>query len=592
MIGGIIKLYHCLIFFIFLLFAIRLYSIQVLNRDYASLASRNYVKQDIEFPCRGIIYDRYGRVLAENIISYEIFVSIKDISEEALKSFCKDFNLKDDIKKKILEKIKQKEKQPIFVSRLSQKEWDLLQEKIIFYPFVSIQPKIVRNYRYAHLSHVIGYISEINADDLETKKNLSQNYSQGDLIGVSGLEVSYEELLRGTKGLSYKVVDVYGRVKESYSKEAYDKPSIEGQNITTTIDLDLQEYCAKLLKGKMGCIIALEPKTGEVLALVSSPDYDSNYFTNRNFEKIIEISKSPDRPLYNRVINAKYPPGSHFKLIQSAIGLHLKIINYDSKFKCDQDYIKCHYHPPINNVLMAIQYSCNPYFGFLFKKIIESEVGINKFDSSRLGLEKWVNEVKKFGFGGKIGIDLPYESSGFIPNVNFYDQIHGYKNWKQSTIRSLDIGQGELLITPLQMVNLATIIANRGFYFTPHLVKKTDESPRLFKLNYDKKIFDYLALSMEASASAGCARRSYVPNLNVCAKTGTAQNPHGADHSTTIAFAPRDSPQIAVAVYVENAGWGGRAAAAAAGLVIEYYLNKKISRKYMEEFVLQGNFLY
>lgn len=587
------KLNYFLVFFFFIISLIRLYFLQVLDKNYENISKKNYVKTFYEIPLRGIIFDRNSKVLAENKIFFKVFIKSSDFNLEKIEKIFDELSL-DKSKLKNLKNLTKKNF-PYFLINLEKNQWDFFQEKLVFYPFLFVDFFYERNYLNENFCHVLGYVCKITKEELEKKKD---KYLINDRIGISGIEASYEDCLKGEKGIFYRIVDVYGRKKEKYLEGKKDIDSKEGQSIVITIDSDLQNYCAKLLKNKKGCIVAIEPFSGEILALISSPLYDSNSLIGENYSRnYLEILKNKDKPFFNRCISSIQPPGSTFKPLVALIALYKKKINFDLSLVCDTSVVGCHNHPKINNICEGLQHSCNPYFVYVLKKVIQSEdIFSNKFEESRRGLEDFEKEVKKFGFGKKLGIDIFSENFGLVPNIKLYDKIYGIGAWKYSNFRSISIGQGEVLTTPLQMANLTCIIANRGFYKRPHLVKKINDKnffdEEKIEIDYPKELFEIVAKGMLQSSSSGTSFRTYIQDLKVCAKTGTSQNPNGEDHSVTIAFADFDNPKIAVCVLIENAGWGGRAAAAIAGLVIEFYIKREIKRDAMEKFVLDGNFLY
>lgn len=580
-----------------IIYITKLAYIQIISYKYGYTADANIVKPITDLPYRGLIKDRYGVDLVQNTPVYDLMACPRDLKNLDIDMFCSDFAISRSNLTKNLDKAKKHSyiHPSIIVKGISHQQWASMQEHIYKYPSVFVSIRLIRQYPIQALSNAFGYIAEINSAQLGSK--FYDEYTMGDLIGVSGLEKVYEKVLGGTRGIKYKLVNAVGIEQGAFAGGREDIASVPGKSIVTTIDRELQIYGELLMRNKTGCIVALDPKTGDVLAIVSTPSYDPNMLTGDNLSKNFSIlTNDPSKPLFNRPIMATYPPGSIFKIVQALISLQLKVADYGTSFPCDKSFINCHVHPSPLNMHGAIQHSCNPYFGYLFKRIINRGVSKNKFEDAYIGLEDWTTLVKSFGFGTILGIDLPEEKSGFVPNKEYYDKVHGCGAWKLSTIRSLDIGQGELLITPLQMANLAAIVANRGYYYKPRLAKQIDDDNILVKeedkhtTGIDSKYFDFFVNAMQEAVEAGTARRCYIPNIVVCAKTGTAQNPHGEDHSVCIAFAPKDNPQIAIAVYVENAGWGPRAAAATAGLMIEMYINRSIKRTYIQEYVLKGDF--
>ena len=427
-------------------------------------------------------------------------------------------------------------------------------------------------------------------------------YSQGDYIGISGLEAMYEDWLRGKRGEKIKMVNAKGIEQGSFKDGKLDKQAVPGVNLGSTIDSDLQVYAEKLLENKVGSVVAIEPSTGEILVMTSAPSYDPNLLSGRNFgSNFNKLQKDTLYPLFNRPIMADvYPPGSIFKLIQTLIGLQENVIYPETDFECNKKLIGCHNHGPNENLQGAIRYSCNPYFYKVFRRIINQNKHENTYKDSQIGLEIWREHLLSFGMGNPLGIDLPNEKPGIIPTTAHYDKLYGKGRWKFSNIYSLAIGQGELGFSPLQIANFTTIIANRGYYIKPHLIKAIGDTneplPQFNEKHFttiDRKHFDLVVDAMEKVVESGTGQyRAKLKDIKVCGKTGTVENPHGEDHSVFIAFAPKDNPQIALSVYVENAGQGARAAAAISGLLIEKYLKGDQAELYFEDYVMTGEFLY
>lgn len=571
-----------------LIFIIRLFFLQIINNEYKIASEKNTIQKIIEYPYRGEVYDRNNILLVYNEPIYNLKVIPKNVKNIDKKFFCKLFEISEEDFNLKLNKAKRysKIKSSIFIKNISHQKFAEIQDYLTDFRGFIIEAKTIRGYTTSTLANSIGYLSEVDNEIL--KKN--KYYFIGDYIGANGLEKSYEKVLRGYKGSTFKLVDVSGLQKGSYKKGKLDTPAIPGKDIKITIDIELQKYADKLMQNKIGSIVAIEPKTGEILILGSYPSYDPNIIKGKGLKKnFLLLQKNSNSPLFNRAIMATYPPGSIFKLVQALIGLQEEVIFPSTTIACNKNLVKCHFHKSPSDLYNAIKNSCNPYFYKIFRHIMNQNIANNKYEDSRIGLQKWRAYVTQFGFGKELGIDIPGEKSGFIPNSNFYDKIYGKGRWKTSTIRSLDIGQGEMLITPIQMANLVTIIANKGYYFIPHIVKEIQGKKIIYnkKINQiDKKHFIFISQAM-AAATKGTARRAHLENIKICCKTGTAENPHGDDHSVFIAFAPKDDPKIAIAIYVENAGWGGRAATAIGGLVIEKYINGKISnkRKWLEKWV-------
>jgi len=458
----------------------------------------------------------------------------------------------------------------------------------------------VRSYNPPIAAHLLGYVGEV--DDRDIKNN--PYYQQGDYIGVSGIERSYEHVLRGKKGVRIFMVDVHNRIKGSYEQGKFDTIAVPGKNITSTIDAKLQEYGERLMQNKIGSIVAIEPKTGEVLAMISSPTYDPNLLVGRqraaNFKVLQQDSL---KPIFNRSIMALYPPGSTFKVVNALIGLQEGVVTPDTRYACYGGYtvgrgVGCHNHPSPTNLIQSIQVSCNTYYCHVFRNIIDKK----EFGSVENGFSAWKRHVESFGYGNKLNIDLPHELKGIVPSVSFYDKYFRKGGWSSLTIISLAIGQGELSVTPLQMANLVATIANKGYYIAPHVVKSIegDTLNSLYRERHnttiEPKYFDYIIEGMDlavngAPGSGSTARIAALPDIRICGKTGTAQNPHGKDHSVFFAFAPKDDPKIAISVYVENAGFGATWAAPIASLMIEKYLNDSITRPWLEKYIMEADLL-
>ncbi|HNW57678.1 MAG TPA: penicillin-binding transpeptidase domain-containing protein, partial [Bacteroidales bacterium] len=480
----------------------------------------------------------------------------------------------------------------ILLKQISDQTYARLQEKLFLYPGFFVQPRTLRKYTQPVAAHALGYVSEV--DDNVIRKN--PFYKTGDYIGKSGIEEAYEKELRGKRGVKIYLVDVYSRVKGSYANGAKDTIAVQGSDIISSIDLDLQKYGELLMKNKRGSVVAIEPKTGEVLALISSPNYDPGLLVGRvrseNFADL--LADTVLQPLYNRALMASYPPGSTFKPIIGLIGLQEGVITPETRFACHNGYlfVKCHSHPSPLNLEGAIQTSCNAYFCQTFRKVLENP----RYNSISDALGKWRGYLDEFGFGKKLGSDFVNELTGFIPSSSYFDKYYTKNGWHALTVISMGIGQGEVGTTPLQIANMTAAIANRGYYYTPHIVKAVGKDRTIDKrfttkhqISIDSSNFEEIILGMEAAVKGGTGRSAAIKDVIVCGKTGTAQNPHGKDNSVFIAFAPKDNPQIAIAVYVENAGFGAAYAAPVAGLMIEKYIKDTISNKALEQRILELN---
>ena len=592
-----------ILIFIFLVGAVlltKLFMIQVVDDSFMKKAERNAIQRVVDHPYRGLIYDRNGKLLVYNNPIFDLMVVPKEFQVKDTTRFLQLFGI---TKEHLIESYNAAKKyswvkpSPM-IKQISTTDFAKIQDFLIDYPGLFIMTRSVRSYPEPIAAHALGYIGEISAGQLE--RDTLKYYSQGDYVGLSGIERYYEKELRGVKGVKYKMVNVRGIDKGPFKDGEYDTASVAGINLTSTIDRELQMYGEMLMQGKTGSVVAIEPKTGEILAMISAPFYDPNQLTGSDFGKTYtRLNRLETKPLFNRPIMAMYPPGSIFKIVQSLIGLQDGILVPETTFACNRSLVACHNHPSPVNLFGAIRNSCNPYYHQAFRKIINREISSNTFKDTEIGLNDWREKVMKFGLGSPLGVDMVGEKGGDGPSSKLYNRVYGEGRWKYSTIYSLSIGQGELQVTPLQMANLAAIFANKGYYYTPHLIKAVDGDPSKIPAQYryknevgvDARHFDLIQNAM-AEALYGTANRAVIKDLVIAGKTGTAQNPHGEDHSVFVAFAPKDDPKIAIAVYVENAGWGGRAAASTASLMIEKYIKGEITRPALQEYVLAGNFIY
>ncbi len=460
------------------------------------------------------------------------------------------------------------------------------------YPGFYVQPRTLRKYSKPIAPHVLGYVSEV--DDGLIRKN--PYYKPGDYIGKSGIEESYEKYLRGKRGVKIFLVDVFSRIKGSYAEGKLDTLAVQGDDITTGLDLDLQEYGEALMKNKRGSVVAIEPETGEVLSLISAPDFDPALLVGRvrseNFAKL--LGDTIEQPLFNRATMASYPPGSTFKPVNGLIGLQEKVITPLTTFECHRGYlfVECHEHPSPLSIVGAVGNSCNAYFCQEFRRVLENPA----YNTIADAYDKWKSYLNEFGFGSKLGTDFANELSGFIPSTGYYDKYYGKGRWKALTVISMAIGQGEVGATPLQMANMTAAIANRGYFYTPHIVKSIGKGhpietrfTKRHNISIDTANFNQIVKGMELAVVSGTAAGVRLKDIIICGKTGTAQNPHGANHSVFIAFAPKDHPKIAIAVYVENAGFGATYAAPIASLMIEKYLKGQTTNKVLEKRILDMN---
>lgn len=587
-----------------LIFTFRLLYVQVIDVDkWQEEASHISEDKKTLFPPRGQIFDRNGQLLVGNASVYDILVTPKDVQNIDTLAFCQLIGISKD---EFLVKMERATTWPnvsykssIFEKQVPPAEFTIIAEQLHKYPGFDYQERSLRTYPINAGAHVLGFIGEVNQDQINANPTI---YSLGDYIGITGIEMQYEEELRGAKGVRYVVKDAFGNEKGSYEDGAYDTLAVSGQDLTVTLDAALQQYGELLMQNKIGSIVAIEPATGEILSLVSSPAYDPNLLVGRvRGENYFKLQEDSLNPLFNRALNAHYPPGSIFKMAQAMIALELGVIYETTGFECNKSLVNCHSHPYPGNVESAIQYSCNPYFFSTVKRIIQQGKTSSIFKDSHMGLDIWEEYVRSFGLGSRLETDISGVGSGHVPGTAYYDELYGEFRWAYSTIYSISIGQGEVSVVPLQMANIASIFANRGYYYTPHFIQSIGEDgtiPKQFlEPHYTMVSPEYFEIAAEAMRKVveepgGTARRAKIEGITVCGKTGTAQNPHGEDHSVFIAFAPKDNPKIAIAVYVENAGFGGTWAAPIASLMIEEYLTGEISDTEKEQRILDANLLH
>ena len=590
-----LNIIRVLITLVFLVLVCKLSYLQIVSNDYKLAAEKLFVKKKIEEPYRGNISDRNGHLIVGNQPIFDVEIIPRDI------------NLKDSLLIRELFSLNQKEftskynkaykyskfKASPFVKDLSVEDFAHIQDQLSMVSGLKVKVKSNRLHFGNNMGSTLGYVAEISSDRL--KKDTSKYYRAGDLVGFSGLERQYEHFLRGHRGISHKIYNALGQVQGNFANGKNDLPPTPGMNVQLTIDYTIQSYAEHLMKGKRGSLVAIEPKSGEILLFLSVPNYDPSLLVGKKFSSNYKtIVNDNDKPLFNRPIQATYPPGSMFKTIQSLIALQEGVIAENEKIYSDLSLIGDLAPAGYYDVKKAITFSSNNYFYKVFKRIVIQNKEENPFLESRIGLEKWGKYLLRFGLGETLGIDLPGERKGMVPSVAKYDRIYGINRWKYSNIASLSIGQGELLVTPLQMANLGAILANRGYYFTPHLVRSIEDETingKHHEVGIDSIHYLSVIEGMENVVKNGSGFRASVQGLNICGKTSTVQNPPNPDHSGFMGFAPKENPKIAIAVYVENAGQGGRSAAGIAGLVIEKYLTGKISRPWMQEYILRGEFL-
>lgn len=597
-IGGFVSL-------IVLLYIVRLFSIQVVDDKYKENAISNAFLRRTIYPARGLVYDREGRLVVFNRPSYDVMLIPKDVGKNFdTLTLCKTLGItREELEEKWAE-MKDPRKNPGYsaytpqklLSQLSPEEYGRLEEKLYLFPGFFVQKRTVRQYNYTAGANVLGNIREVSARDLE--RDTTRYYRSGDYTGDLGIEKSYETLLRGIKGVEILMKDANGRLKGKWEGGKHDEAPVSGRNLTLSIDMELQAYGEQLMRGKIGAIVAIEPSTGEILALVTSPGYDPSLLVGKERGKnYADLVRNPFKPLYDRSIQGAYPPGSTFKPTQGLIFLQEGIVTNSTMYPCHHGYVNgmrvgCHAHGSPISLKPALQTSCNAYFCWGLKNFIDKPGTSPAFQ-----FEKWKNYMVDMGYGYPLGVDLPSERRGFIPNVDFYNKSFRGPNWRANSIISISIGQGEILATPLQIANLAATIANRGYFYTPHVVKAISDTviDAKYRKRHAPKIkrsyYESVAEGMRMAVLGGTCRTANLPGIEVAGKTGTAQNPHGRDHSAFIGFAPYRNPKIAICVYVENAGSGAAYGVPIGSLMMEKYLNGEINpgRKGIEERMLNSN---
>ena len=597
------ELFQLLIILTGIIFMVKLFFIQVVDTRYAELADSNAILRQPEYPVRGLITDRNGKLIVFNTPEYKLEVLLKDVRNFDSAKFCQVFSMsREELRLKFKGMKARKEFSPykptLFLDQLSNVDFAKVQDYLDEFPGFYVLARTTRAYTTPALANALGYVSEISKRQLDG--DTTRIYKQGDYIGQSGIEAYYEEQLRGTRGTRFKLRNVKGIIQGSVENGAYDTLSIPGVDLVTGIDLNLQVYGELLMKGKAGSIVAIEPSTGEILALVSGPSYDPNLLTGKEYSSNFRlISSDTNKPLFNRPLMAQYRPGSIFKIAQAMTALQEGVITAETRIRCDRTVIMCHGTHSNEDLRGAIANSCNPYFHSVLRRMLNQGKGNDPYDDTRIGLAEWNKHIMSFGFGKPLGLDLPNEKSGLIPSPAYYDIAYRNRPWKFSNIYSLAIGEGENLVVPMQMANFAATVANKGYYYTPHIVKAIGDDrtplPQYLEKHYtsiDSSYFRIAADAMQQVVESGTGSyRAKLQDVIVCGKTGTVENnPPLFDHSVFIAFAPRRNPRIAISVYVEDAGQGARAAASIASLMIEKYLFGKTKRPYIEQYVLNGNF--
>lgn len=581
----------------------RLFYIQVISDKYFLSAENNVIRRLPVYPARGVILDRHEKILVQNEPVYDIMVIPREVKAFDTLQFCELIGIDKAGFDKRFKKARSYSpyKASIFEKQLSVQVYASFQEKLSDFPGFFVQNRTVRRYPDSIAAHFLGYIGEVNQKVIENSNGF---YNQGDYHGITGVEKSYEELLRGQRGVQNLMVDALNRPKGHYADGKYDTLAVSGEHMISSLDKELQKLGEHLMKNKIGSIVAIEPSTGEILAFVSSPGYDPNLMVGRQRgNNYMALLHNVYKPMFVRPIQAEYPPGSIFKVVNALVAQQFGLINEHTFFYCPggysfgrRGYMRCtHIHGSVD-LEASIKESCNTYYGYTYNRMIDHS-GMRPVNA----FKRWRTAVSAFGIGSPLGIDLPGERKGLLPTDEMYTKRWGSDKWGSAFTNSLSIGQGELGITPLQMANVMAIVANRGFFYKPHLIKAIGEKKvikdEFLKKNdagIDAKYFEPVIQGMSGVVNQpdGTAYYSMIPGIEMCGKTGTVQNPHGKDHSVFVAFAPRENPKIAIAVVVENAGFGATWSAPIASLIVEKYLTGSISRpKYFKDRLVEANLL-
>ncbi|MBK9418132.1 MAG: penicillin-binding protein 2 [Flavobacteriales bacterium] len=587
------------VIFISSVFILRLFYIQVVDTKWRAEAANMAERKVTVYPSRGLVYDRKERLLVANTPVYDLMVVPKEVGPFDTIAFGELVGVDPlELRKRLKEATGYSRYKPTVIEKqIPADQFAGISVHLHKYPGFYGQSRTLRTYPPHVAAHLLGYLSEVSPAKVEK----DPYYRAGDVIGIGGLESHYEEQLRGRRGVGYVLVDVHNNVKGPYKDGQYDTLAVEGKDLFTGIDLDMQRLGEQLMVNKKGSIVALDPRTGEVLCLVSSPTYDPELLVGRVRNTNYGIlQKDPIKPLFDRALQAQYPPGSIYKIVQSLIALDEGVIDVNTGFPCQKSLVGCHNHPGAGDIIHAIQYSCNPYFYQVFKRMVEQDKDPNRFKDAAIGMRMWHEYMLTFGLGQRLPIDLPSAKGGNIPDVAYYDRKYGKEGWAFSTIYSVSIGQGEVLVAPLQMANLAAIFANKGWYYDPHVVRAVghpDSLQRKYLTKHntgvDPKWYEPIQEGMRrvVEEPGGTARNARIEGITVCGKTGTAENPHGQDHAVFVCFAPMEDPRIAMAVYVENSGFGGTWAAPIASLLMEQYLTDTIKRPEVMKRMLEADLI-
>lgn len=585
---------------IILIYIGQLFYLQVVKNEYKDYADNNAFFNRTLYPARGIISDRNDKMIVYNQPTYDIVYIPREITNLDTLDFCKTLNMTREDFDKRMKDIKDPKQNPgyssytlqTFMTRLDMKESSLFQEKLYKYPGFFIQNRTVRQYDYHSAGLLLGYVAEVDKKQMDNDKY----FARGDYAGKSGIEAFYEKELRGEKGVEILLRDAHGRIQGKYENGIHDKAPVSGRNLTLSIDIELQAYGEYLMQNKVGSIVMIEPSTGEILCMVTSPSYDPALLVGRDFGKNYkELEDNPLKPLYNRPIQGTYPPGSTFKTTQGLILLGEGIVTPQTIYSCAHGYPPlggkpaCHGHASPLGVEYAITTSCNSYFCYGLTAMLSNR---KKYKDINDAFDVWKDHLVEMGFGYPLGVDLPFEKRGFIPNSKFYTKVNKTENWRPANVISIAIGQGEILVTPLQGANLAATLANRGHYYTPHLVKAVQDTVidakyrEKHNVNIDLSHYNVIVEGMAKAVTMGtCKGANLLPEIEVCGKTGTAENPHGKDHSSFMGFAPRHDPKVAIFVYVENGGFGATFGVPIGRLMLQKYLKGEVpeSDKWIED---------
>ena len=586
---------------------IRLFSIQIIEDKYKMDAENNSMVYSTIYPTRGIINDRYGNILVGNKVAYDLLVTPREVEEFDTLTFCRVLDVTPEFVREKMAEYKKNRKRigyqsVVMLKQIEPEAYMRFAEVAYKFPGFRGQARSIRDYPFNAGGNLLGYVSEVNQKYIDQHPG---EYRSGDYAGQTGIEAAREKELRGEKGYNIYLRNSKNRIESRYKDGEFDKEAVPGDDVMTTIDAELQHYGQMLMANKVGSLVAIEPSTGEILTMVSSPGIDVDQLANIG-QHYKDIATDPYKPMFNRAVQAPYPPGSVFKLVNGLIGLQEGVLTPNTMYPCSMGYhfgrnkLGCHAHKSPINFEESIMMSCNAYYCYVLRNLLEN----SKYDSIDEAMDKWNEYVRSFGFGQKLGSDFPSELGGFIPDSKYYNKVYRKGGWKATTVISLSIGQGEIATTPLHMPNLCAPIANRGYYYIPHIIKDSENvsidekyKERKYTMvdttHFQKVVGGMYRAVNSGFGSGGTASIAAVPGLDICGKTGTAQNPHGYDHSVFICFAPRDNPKIAVAAYVENGGFGATWAAPIASLLTEMYLTREIrpERKALEDRVLKGNLM-